>query len=810
MSLKRARPQDLPSFPSVGIAKDGSAHSAANLAHGNQASFEWWKPETSAAAGKAALIAHDFKMAPSWQPEASAAASKASVLAHSNPGREWWQPTASKEGDAAAKLALKNTTLSPQMDYGYTEAGRKNALLAATSSVRRKRAETSPDLRPPNSPLTSEPNLDDPALEAARVQHMSTTAMPRSLFTEHPPVSPDAEERRHQDALKASALSFANQLYKAQHVDAQGRISVDAEQQQRLAAAKASSALTEANLKQQALQYLTLQDAAQRLAAERLAKIQTEQEARAFREYWGYPQRKAGNRLSVRKGTRRRAASEGTGGGPRSPLTPHDKGFYDVDSDEEDAAVARRVRDQMSLLNESIGVVDAQRRSADRKALLAAAEKKVQESMKAMDEKVFNETGKMSVAMVEEWDAKARERAKANSEARLADQNQGKVSVGGGKYLDRREIEEIARARVQPTLDRVGQEAERQRAKDEERRLDNEEKKRQAKIEKERQAEVKAEERRLKGKVKPAKSVRFSLDDANVGIEEERKARREERHASKVEKEQRKAEKAEEKRLAKEEQRKAREARKAEAATSPKEEVRPATAESRTTAATATTLPEVETGPDLTEELSHQSPIAVVDVVAHRNASIDEGTAPERPSVTKDREAEPTIPTFSSVRPSRLSRIIPHSTKKEKEDTKTPETPTSPTSPSKKDGGMKSLFTKLKRRSKTSDEKEEPSFAGGASLNSPLKGRRHRDVSIHDHESLSSLSSDDEEDHMANGGDRGRPISRVSGISGDEEFEEARDTFDERLAPPPSFSTEGKKILKAGSPVREARFHEEL
>lgn len=496
MSLKYARAQDLPSFPSVGIAKDGSAHSAANLAHGNQTSFEWWKPEASAAAGKAAILAKDYKMAPLWQPEASAAASKASSLAHSGPGREWWQPTASKEGDAAAKLALKNKTLSPQLNYGYTDAGRKSALLAATTSVRQKRAESTPELPSPTS-FTSDPTLDDPAVEAARVQHMSASAMPRSLFTEYPDVDPDPEERRHQEALKASAISFAKQLYRVERVDDQGHISVEGEQQ---AAAKASSqGLTEANLRQQALQYLTLQDAAQRLAQERLAKIQTEQESRAFREYWGYPAKKPGNRLSVRRSTRKRASSDGAGtyDGPRSPHSP---GFYDVDSDDEDLAAARRVRSQMSQLNESMAAVDAQRRSHDRKALLAAAEKKVQESMKKMDEKVFNETGKMSAAMIEEWDAKARERAKANSEQRM--QNHGKVDVGGGKFLDRAEIEEIARQRVQPTLDRVNHEAEKQRARDETRRLDLEEKKRVARIEKERQMEVKAEERKLKGILK--------------------------------------------------------------------------------------------------------------------------------------------------------------------------------------------------------------------------------------------------------------------------------------------------------------------
>ena len=443
-------------------------------------------------------------MAPLWQPEVSAAASKASALAQSAAEREWWQPQASKEGGAAAKLAVMNESLSPKIDYGYTDTGRKNALLAASTSVKRMRAESTPSM--PTSPksMTSEPLIDDPAIEAARIQHMAASTMPRSLFTEHPPVSPVLEERLHQDALKASALSFANQLYKVERVDSKGNVTVDAD---RLAAAKASSTAqsgpTLADLRQQALQYLTLQDAAQRLAAERLAKIQTDQEARAFRDYWGYPAAKAGgNKLHVKRGLRKRSSSDSAmaGGAPAAPLGPHDAGFYERDSDDEaDATAAARVRGQMSALHASVAVEDARRRAADRKALLAAAERKVRASMRAMDEKLFNETGKMSAAMVDEWDAKARERAKASSDQRM--QNFGKVDVGGGKFLDQSVIDEIARQRVQPTLDRVTTEAEKHRAKDEERRLDLEEKKRSTRLEKERQAEVKAEGKKIRGKV---------------------------------------------------------------------------------------------------------------------------------------------------------------------------------------------------------------------------------------------------------------------------------------------------------------------
>lgn len=56
--------------------------------------------------------------------------------------------------------------------------------------------------------------------------------------------------------------------------------------------------------------------------------------------------------------------------------------------------------------------------------------------------------------------------------------------------------------------------------------------------------------------------------------------------------------------------------------------------------------------------------------------------------------------------------------------------------------------------------------------------------------------------------ERGRRISAVSALSeprDDEEFQEARDNFDEDLAPPPTFPAE-----KAGSPARTAKFHEEI
>jgi hypothetical protein len=491
-SLKYARAQDLPSFPSVGIDTVNSGLTAATLANSNKTKVEWWTPELSANASKAALLANNYKMAPLWQPEANAASSKAAILAAQGKGRDWWQPTASKEGNSAANIAMRNKNLSPQLDYGYTENGQKNSLLAARLSVKgRKRSESQPtptelypDARNARSNALNAASMANSSnsglrADAARVQN--TQNVPRSMYTEHPPVDIEVAEQRHQDALKASAISMAKQMYAIQRLDDDGNVTIDHGRVAAGIAHDTHSTSSNQSLKTQAMQYLTLQDAAQKLASERLAKIGNQHESAAFKDYYGYSTQKRKSplsRLSI-KG-RGRASSEGA----------------EMDSDDE--RHARRVRSQMDQFNSQLAEVDAKKRGQDRQALMAAAEKKVQAQMSKLDEKIFNETGKMSPAMVEEWDNKARVRAMASSEARM--QNHGKVHIGGGKYLDQSEIDGIAAARIQPTLDQINETAEKQRARDEEIRLGQEEHKRSAHLEKQRQAELKSEQKRIRSK----------------------------------------------------------------------------------------------------------------------------------------------------------------------------------------------------------------------------------------------------------------------------------------------------------------------
>jgi hypothetical protein len=173
----------------------------------------------------------------------------------------------------------------------------------------------------------------------------------------------------------------------------------------------------------------------------------------------------------------------------------------------------------------------------------------------------------------------------------------------------------------------------------------------------------------------------------------------------------------------------------------------------------------------------------------------------------------------------------------------------SPTSPNSSKG-FKSIFSKLKRRSKhtsagtinTADmgKDKEPGFVGGASLRSSTSQPSEPQPTSTAAATTTTATSDDERPH--NLGDvepssvphvdelndsysdvssmsdyeepvetRGRSAERIvttnTKASKDSEFHEAQDHFDEGLAPPPTFTTDADKAAK-GSPTRDSRFRE--
>lgn len=496
----------MPAFPVVGINTANSANSAANLANDNQKSFEHWKPDPSASASKAAMLAKDYKMAPLWKPEMSAAGSKAALLAANHGGKvDLWMPQATAEGNSAASQAMRNKGLSPKIDFGYTEDGKKRALMAATGAIGRSRSGSTPTPAHPaypdaansahnalnaatvaHRPSTKAPRKDDnrmssEAMEAARVQHYGANTS-RDMFGSAPPVKMEVDERNHNAALRASAVSMAKSMYDIQQKQsAQNEPDEMGGTAARAVHGRTGSVSSPApDLKQQAMQYIHLQEAAQKLANERLAKLDPDGAAR-YRAHYGYPTVAPQSRLSMRGRGRRRAGSESQ---------------KDEDSDEDDFR-SRQIRNQMSKMNQDLAAVDDQKRKSDRANLLAAAEKKVHAQMHNMDEKVFAETGKVSAAMMEDWETKARAKAVADSATRQ--ENFGKTHIGGGRYMDSSEIEAIAAARLKPTLDEISDTAEKKRAHDEEVRRAMEEKKRQEQTEKMKQDEIKRYEKKTRG-----------------------------------------------------------------------------------------------------------------------------------------------------------------------------------------------------------------------------------------------------------------------------------------------------------------------
>lgn len=508
-SLKYANPQDLPSYPTAGLKNTSSAAgAAASLGWANQKSFEHWKPDPSASAATAALHAKDYKMAPSWQPEASSSGAKAALLAHRDAGKnEAWQPEASSPwGNSAATQAFKKYgagTLSPQLDYGYTALGRKGSLMAATGAMSngRKRAESSPLVIPKLETYPDEHNASSNALRAATSAHRQSsrgeispeggsspyTNMPREMYTSHPPVAPEVQEKNRNDSLHASAVAMAQGMYKRQ----QKQLEADTNAQSQRAANAAhgrTDSISSIGGEAEPMRFNNLQEAAHKLAQERLAKLHDEHaKNREYLDYYG--NNKQPSRLSIRGRTRRRASSDGK--------------LY------EDREQSDKIRSQMSIFTQNINQIDAKKQRQDREALLAAAQRNVTQKLHGMDEKVFADTGKVAPSLLNEWELKAHAAAQANSTSRM--ENYGKVNIGGGKFVDQAEVDLIAQRNVQPVLDKLNREAEAEHERQAGLKADQELQASKAAEKKQREKETKEINKKLKRTTIPFISHVFML-----------------------------------------------------------------------------------------------------------------------------------------------------------------------------------------------------------------------------------------------------------------------------------------------------------
>ena len=548
--LKYADPRTLPSYPSSGLKPDGAAAgAAATLGWQNQKTVELWKPDKLSSASAAAVLAKDYKMSPQWQPSPASDGHKAALLAVGSASSALkHQPSTSSKnqhegwGNSAATQAFHASRPSPSqsndLSHGNTAATQAfntnrsmsvrnstttspppahgdRSLLAAKGAMAssRPRATSVPGASEPNRESRLDSKAAANALNGAAIAHRASmqpkppsedagavpvTTMTRNMFTSRPLVKPEVDERQNNERLHQSAVEMAKKMYN--------------QQQKMVEQAKAEGQDPD----KMQMPALNLQDAAYKQAQERLAKLQNEHhQSRDMQEYYGNAQAPR-RRWTVTNKLRRRGSDE------------------DFDDMEESA----KIRQQMSMFSKQLTKVDQTKRQEDRDKLLAAAQRNVKARLHGMDEKAYRDTGKVNPTMLNDWEVRAQQAAQARHEAR--GENSGKLSLGGGMYMDQDAIDAIAAKRMQPVLDDINEKAEKERERLAVLKMEEEAKKAEQEREKEREREMKEIRKRVKEEDKQDQKARKMQE------KEEEKAR----------KEREKAEKAEQKRMSKDGKRK--------------------------------------------------------------------------------------------------------------------------------------------------------------------------------------------------------------------------------------------------------------
>ncbi|KAF4992041.1 hypothetical protein FDECE_13829 [Fusarium decemcellulare] len=520
--LKYADPRDLPSFPSSGLRSDGAAASAAaSLGWSNQKPVELWKPDKTSSASAAAALAKNYKMAPSWEPASNSAGHKAALLAVGSANAATNKASVQRKshegwGSSAATQAFNTNRNNSMRQVHQTTSnsslqGQKSLAAAkGAMATTRRRAQSTPSAPPGRDPLHPGSNTRPDALSGATLAHKASlrskpstenagavpvTTMTRNMFTSHPPVKPEVDERQTNEQLHATAVAMARRMYT---------------QQQKIIDQTKDNQDQDSDVAQPK-PYINLQDAAYKQAQERLAKLEEEhQKNREFQAYYGNasPRR----RFTLTSKLRRRSSSDG---------------------DLEDRQQSERIRQQMSLFSNKLSEVDEKKRHDDRTALLAAAQRNVKARLQGMDQKVYHETGQVNPTLLSEWELKAHKVATASHDAR--NENKGKVDIGAGKFMDPHEVNAIAAKRVKPVLDDINEKAEVERERLAALKLEEEAKKAEQEKQKAREREIKEITKKLKDQEKQEYKSKKA---------EEKAARHEEKRHAKEEKRKSKGEEA--------------------------------------------------------------------------------------------------------------------------------------------------------------------------------------------------------------------------------------------------------------------------
>lgn len=156
----------------------------------------------------------------------------------------------------------------------------------------------------------------------------------------------------------------------------------------------------------------------------------------------------------------------------------------------------------MSLLNNQLTSIDEDKRTRDRQAVLAAAQRNVRARLQQMDDKVLSDTGRVPKSTMDDWGRKALVAAQAKSAASGHGHSAGaQVDVGGGKMVERAQVDKVAAKNVQPLLDEINELAEAERVRLEEEKAEEERRREKVEGEKMREREVQEIHRKLKGEL---------------------------------------------------------------------------------------------------------------------------------------------------------------------------------------------------------------------------------------------------------------------------------------------------------------------
>ncbi|KAL4900588.1 hypothetical protein BDW74DRAFT_161738 [Aspergillus multicolor] len=409
----------------------------------------------SDASAAAALIAHAKKQEPGLRHTAS--------VSQAADRRKTESPAHEGYPYQAAMYAIKDqkpaaTFNRKRADSAPTEAARASASARASIVATEGASDPFEDL--------------DKSMRASRIQNAHLN---RKLFTATPPVAPELEEHRRKSILGAASISMARDMYAAMEAKESGlqRSSTTRSRRSGSASQRESTALQQASTLMLS-QAINLQGVAEKRAAEKLAGL--EDKDAAYRSYYGIEPQATRSNLTIR---RRRGSNE---------------------TEQFDQERSKEIRTQMSTLRSKLNAVDEKRnekRENDRALLLELARKNVDAAIQDMDKRLYSGEAGQSVALQKYLDEKAAERARKgiqdiDAQYMLAN----KVNIGGRKYVEMSDVEDLARSRLQPTLDEIDDIAESQRARDLEARLDAEQRQRLAAIEREREADIRAEQER--------------------------------------------------------------------------------------------------------------------------------------------------------------------------------------------------------------------------------------------------------------------------------------------------------------------------